>query len=228
MQIGPVKYSKNEEKVFFKSILLGLLSGLPLGLVLTYIIGFPQYSHDLKNRFVYSFLLLGSVESISLLFSAILYLSYSKKAKLLHSWYDAARIVWALLVTFPILFIYIALVMSLLIFPLYDATFWLSPVKQYWLGALLFLPFLFLFMLIFLPDQKPRKIAANLWLIINRKAPIPKVNTWKAIVTLLILVWLVLTFLPLPSVLFVNMLLIAGWLLITVYLIKQRYRVRGK
>jgi hypothetical protein len=129
---------------------------------------------------------------------------------------------------FPLFSIYIALVMSTFIFPLYDATFWLSPVRQYWLGALLFLPFLFLFMLIFLPDQKPRKITTQLWLVIKGKAPIPKLNVRKTVVTLLILVWLVLIFLPLPSGFFVNLILIVGGLLVVVYLMKQRHRKTRK
>jgi hypothetical protein len=173
-------------------------------------------------------LLVGKVESIPLLISTILSLLCFEKEKLPHSWRDVARVVWGLFMFFPVLWIYIALLMSAFVFPLIDAVFWLSPVRKYWLGALLFLPFLFLFMLIFLPDQKPRKMAAQMWLIVKGRASIPTFDKRKAVATLLILVWLVLVFLPLPSILLVNLVLIAGGLLVVAYLGKERHRARKK
>jgi hypothetical protein len=90
----------------------------------------------------------------------------------------------------------------------------------------LFLPFLFLYMLIFLPDQRPRKIIARLWLILNGKASIPKLNVRSLVVSLLILLWLVLVFLPLPDVPAFNLILITSGLLIVAYLAKQRYQIK--
>jgi len=228
MQVGPIGYGKEEEKAFLKSILLGLLSGLPLGFLLTSQIGFPQYSHDFVNRFVGSIILLGSIESVSALISTVLCLLYLEKGKMLHSWRDAARVIWALFIFFPVFSIYIALVVSTFVFPAYDATYWLSPVRQYWLGALLFLPFLFLFMLICLPDQKPRKIANQAWLIIKREKAIPRLKARSVIVSLLILAWLISIFLPLPNIAIVNLALIGSGLLVVAYLAKQRYRMKKK
>jgi hypothetical protein len=228
MQIGPIKYSKKEEKVFFKSVLLGLLVGLPLGLLLAFTLGFPPYPSSFEDRLISSLLFIGSVESIPLLISTLLSLLYFKKGRLLNSWRDVAKLLWGLFLVFPVLLIYIALLMSALIYPLYDATFWLSPIRKYWLGALVFLPFLFLFMLIFLPDQKPRKLMIRLWLVMKGEARLPKLDVRSAITTLLIFLWLLLIFLPLPNVALVNLVLIAGGVLVVTYLARQRYQMRRK
>jgi hypothetical protein len=224
VQIGPVKYNKKEEKTFVSSFLLGLLAGSPLGLLLIYIFGFPQYPSNFGGRFVFSLLLLVSIESISLLISTILSLLFFEKRKLLHSWHDVARVVWCLFVVFPVLWMCVALYMSALIFPLYDVAFWLDPIRKYWLGALAFLPFLGLFTVIFLPETPARKDVHYLWLIFKRKAPVPKLNVRSAIVTLLIFVWLLLIFLPLPNAPSVNLTLIAGGILVVAYFARQRYR----
>jgi hypothetical protein len=232
MQIGPVKYSKKEETIFFTSYLLALPLGLPIGIVLNYLVGFPTLQEsipkDFLKNFVFFFIWLNRLEIVWFLVAMSVVLFRSRKGRNLNSLRDIGKIVWALFVVFPVLNLYVVLIMSAFFIPLYSATSWLSPVRQYWLGALLFLPFLFLFMLIFLPDQKPRKITVRLWLILKGEASIPKLKVRSVIVSLLILLWLVLVFLPLPNVPLVNLTLIAGGLLVVAYLAKQRYQTKKK
>jgi hypothetical protein len=228
MQVGPIKYNKEEEKAFFKALVLGWVAGLPLGILLTYFAGFLKYPPDFGMRFVSSLLLAVNIGGISMLFSTISCLILFKRRGLLHSLRDAAKVIWAFLIASPVLWIYVASVTSLVISPLFDATSWLNPARQYWLGALVFLPFLFLFMLIFLPDQKPRKITYHFWLVIKREASFPRFNLRKVTIAILILVWLTIVFLPLPTTLLMNLVLIAGGLLVIAYLMKDRYRIRKR
>jgi len=228
MQIGPIKYNQEEERIFFKSLLLGFLSGLPFGLLIIYLNGFPQYQGGVLNRFAFSFFLLTEVESVPLLITAVLCLSYFKTGKLLRSWRDIPRIIWVLIIIFPVLSLYIAFFMSLLIFPLFDLASWLSPAKQYWLGALLFLPLFFLFMLLFLPDQRPRRIVSHLLHVYEGKAIVSKLGIRSVMVVLFVFVWLLLVFLPLPNVLAVNLALIVGGVLIVIYLVRDRRRTAVK
>jgi len=230
MQIGSVKYSKKEEAIFFKSFLLGLMLGLPPGIILSYILGFPaipkQFPNDFQSWFIFLSLWLAELASLWFVATVTLYFIYYKREKMFNSRLDIFKIFLSILIFFPILFLYVIVVMSAIFVPLYSAASWLSPIRKYWLGAVLFLPFLFLYMLIFLPDQRPRKIIARLWLILNGKASIPKLNVRSLVVSLLILLWLVLVFLPLPDVPAFNLILITSGLLIVAYLAKQRYQIK--
>jgi len=228
VQVGPVKYSKAEEKILLKSFILSLLIGLPSGMLLNFAMGFPTLTRQVPTEFSGWVLFLSSwlvsVAGIWFSVATILHFLFYKKARLLNSWSDVGRVVWVLFVFFPVMFVYIILVFSAIFVPLEYATPWLSPIRQYWLGFLFFFPFVFLFFVVFLPDQKPRRLLGRFWLVLNGRVPFPKPSLGKAISVSLILAWLLVVFLPLPESPFIHITVIGGGLAVLAYLMTQRRR----
>jgi len=232
MQIGPIKYGKSEEMILFKSMMLGIFLGLPLDMLLNYLLGFPMVAKGSPTDFwgwvVFISSWMGSICSLwFLITTAFCFLFYSKEG-LISSWRDIVKVVWALLIFFPVLFTYTAFIVIAIFVPLDYATPWLSPVRRLGLSFLLFLPFLFLFVLIFLPDQKPRKLVNQLWLVLKRKNPIPTFGSKKMIASLLIFAWLLLVFLPIPESPLTHFITIGGGLAIIAFFMRQNSKKKKK
>lgn len=232
MQVGPIKYSKAEERIFFKSIVLGILLGLPVAVIPNYMLGFPTLITQAPNNFV------GWVMALSSFLASMIWawfliaifacFTYYRKEKMLDSWHSTAKIIWIFIVYFPIMFSYTILIFSALFVPLNYATPWLNPIRQYWLGCLLFLPFVFLFFATFLPDQKPRKILHQIWLILKRTDPPPKLDLRKALEILPVFVWLLLVFLPLPDSFPLHLAMVMSGFAVLVFYTKNRIKAKKK
>jgi hypothetical protein len=144
MQVGWIKYSKTEEKICFKSMMLGIFLGLPLGILLNYyVLGFPilnQPPKDFFEWFIFLSSFSGKMASVWFLFTTVSLFYYYRKKKLLKSWHDAGKIVWFLFIFFPVLFAYFVLVVSAFDVPLTYATPWLTPIRRYSLSLLYSIP----------------------------------------------------------------------------------------
>lgn len=232
MKIGPLKYSRKEERIFFKSFLLGLLGGLPLGIVLNYLLVFPRLSRqlptDFGSWFQFFFMVLMGPASLCFLFTTLFYFFFSRKAGPADSRDDVLRIVWAVFVFYPVLVTYVIFATSVIFNWVFQATPWLSPIRQYGLGALLLLPFLGVFAFVFLPETPARKGLHRLGLILKGKASVPRPKARSIIVGILIFLWLLLVFLPLPNILPINLTLITGGILVAAYLARRKYHTRRK
>jgi hypothetical protein len=79
-----------------------------------------------------------------------------------------------------------------------------------------------------MPDQKPRRIIMHIWLILNRKKPFPKLSLKNAIAPMLISIYLVLVFLPLPDSPFIHLTIIIGGLGVIIFLTRQRLEMKKR
>jgi len=171
---------------------------------------------------------LGSIGCIWFLITAVLWLLLCKRLGTLNTWIDFGRIFWALLVAFPIMWMYVILVSIIVFLPLDYATPWLTPAKRHSLGLLLFAPFLFVYFAIFLPETPPRKLLLQFWRILKGQASIPHPSLMKIVPALLIAIWLLVVFLPIPENASTHLVVIGGGLAILAYLVLQRTKERRK
>jgi len=214
--------------------MLGLFIGLPLGILVNYALGFPtlpnlgQVPSDFWGWVIILSSWMGSVVSSWFTLTAILWFLFYKREGLISSWHDIGKIIWGLFICFPVMFGYTILVFSAFFVPLEYATPWLSSVKRWALGLLLFFPFVFLFFVIFLPDQKPRKLLIRFWLVISGKMPIPRLNLEKVVSAFLIFCWLVVVFLPLPESFLTHLVVIWGGLAVLAYLMLKRWKEKRR
>ncbi len=177
MRIGPVKYEKVEEGILLRSFILGMFFGLPLGLLLNYMLGFSiipkQAPSDLLGWFIMAFTVPMSWCSLWLVLTIILAFLFCKKRNLFKSWYDVGRILLAWLL-FPAVLMYTALIFSVFMFPV---DVFLVPFLDPLVGAgvlrliglIIMIPFMFIFIAIVLPDSKPRKMLNRSFRRLKRK-----------------------------------------------------------
>lgn len=230
MQVMHVKYSEKEEKILFIAFIFGALLGLPIGVTVNYLLGFLKSSGQVPTDFygwvLWFLCLISKIGIFWLAITAILIFLCYKKERLLNSWYDVGKILWFLFIFFPVMFSYVSLVYVSIFIPLSNTTPWLSPIKEYWLHFFLFLPFVYLFFVIFLPDQKPRKDLIRFLHILKGEERFPRPSPIKVVTSLLIFVWLLLVFSPTPQNTVARLIIIGGGLAILIYLLNQRINVK--
>lgn len=161
VKIGWVRFRKEEEVILVKSYLLGSFLGLLLGFALNYVLGFPTMPKQLPNS------LLKQLASLSLTFMSflgfgwiamiLLSLYFFKKGQWVKSEKDAYRILSSSFILFPVLLFYVASIYCTILIPFNTFFAWLGFRILYGIGALLFFPFMILFIAIFVPDSKPGK-----------------------------------------------------------------------
>jgi len=161
VQIGWVKFKKEEETVLTRSYILGLFLGLLFGIPLNYALGFPTMPKQITSSFleqlVSLFLTLMSFEAFGWVSTILLALYLLKKNQRDISKTDVSRILSASIILFPVLLFYTALIYCAIVVPLNIFFAWLSFRTLYAIGALLFFPFVILFIAIIGPDSKPGK-----------------------------------------------------------------------
>lgn len=163
MQIGPVKYAKTEENLLVKSFVIGMVLGLPLGILANYMLGFPTIPNKAPNGFVdwfvVSFTLPLSWLCLCWLFAIILSVWFYKRGDMLKSRRDIAKILLAQLM-FPILLLYVALIFSLILIPIDYSLSFLDPLVLpgvlRLIGLLVMLPFMVIFIAVVSPDFRKR------------------------------------------------------------------------
>jgi hypothetical protein len=229
-RIGPVRYSKDEEKNFFVSFFLALPLGLPTGILFIFLSGFPlsigHIPSDFVNRFVVFFLWLGRLEVVWFLITVVFVTLLYKKDGLFSSWNVVAKVLWALFVFFPLIVVYVSFILSAVIFPVYFATPWLDFVGHYCVSNLLVLPFLALFDAILLPETNARRAVRSVWFTREMRTSPLKLKKDSAILTILVSLWLLLAFSPLPNIVSVKLPLGVSGILIVAYLARYRRKMR--
>ena len=162
VQIGPIKYDKEEEAILTRSLLLGILFGLPLGILLNYVLGFPTVPKQIPSDFLYLlsslFAMLMSFLGFGWIVMIVLSVCFLKKKQQILSRQNIGRILFATIIAFPVLLFYAALIFSAVHVPFNTFFAWLGFTTLYWIGALLLFPFIILFIAIVGPDSKPGKI----------------------------------------------------------------------
>jgi hypothetical protein len=161
VQVGWVKLNKEEEVILVKSYLLGLLLGLLLGFALNYLLGFPTMPKQLPSSFLEqlasSFLTSMSFEGLGWITTILLFLHFFRKRQQCRFEGDVYRILSASFILFPVLLFYAASIYCAILIPFNTFFAWLGYRVLYGIGALLFFPFMIIFVAIFVPDSKPGK-----------------------------------------------------------------------
>jgi hypothetical protein len=160
VQIGPIKYDKDEEVILATSFLSGIFSGLLFGLPLGHMLGFLENPPAIGDSFGWTvvFLKVGIVlMSIGWPTTIITSLLLCKRKHKSSSRRDIDKFLFASLLV-PITTIYTFLVAGFIGTPI-DALLvpYLGPIATWGIGALVFFPFLILFIAIIGPDSKPGK-----------------------------------------------------------------------
>jgi MFS family permease len=161
VQVGWVKFSKEEESILVKSYLLGLFLGLLLGFAFNYLLDFPTMPKQLPSSFLEqlasSFLTSISFEGFGWITTILLFLYFFRKKQQSQFERDVYRILSASFILFPVLLFYAASIYCAILIPFNTFFAWLGFRILYGIGALLFFPFMILFIAIFVPDSKPGK-----------------------------------------------------------------------
>lgn len=164
VQVGWVKFNKEEEVILVKSYLLGLLLGLLLGFALNYLLGFPTMPKQLPSNFLEQlaswFLTSMSFEGLGWITTILLFLHFFRKRQQ-RGFEDVYRILSASFILFPVLLFYAASIYCAILIPFNTLFAWLGYRVLYGIGALLFFPFMIIFVAIFVPDSKPGKALRN-------------------------------------------------------------------
>jgi hypothetical protein len=157
MQIGPIKYSKDEEALLGRAFAVGLLVGVPVGLFVNFILGFPMFPRQMPVDFLDWFFtgvkLLGSLVGFWWILSTVLSLVfYHRSKKLVSSWQKGLRAMFAMMLI-PFIVLYVAFVFSIISVPvnLFLLPLVPSPLIRA-LSYLLFLPFVIFFVAVLLPE----------------------------------------------------------------------------
>lgn len=163
MRIGSVEYEKNEVAIIGRAFIIGLLLGLPLGAIVNCAVGFPTIPKHIPTDFfewvsVFFFSsmgLLGLWLVITIIFT---FVSYSKQG-LLKSFRNIGKVL-LVMILFPAILMYMALILSLFVVPL---AFFLSsmdplvlPVVLRTIGLFVMLPFMIVFFALVFPDFRKR------------------------------------------------------------------------
>ena len=166
VQIGLIKYDKDEEAILGRSFLLGMFVGIPLSILINYFYGFPTFprqpSYGLLGwaatffTLFMSFLIIPYIVTITFL---VLFLREKEKADSARHFY---RAFWALLVLLVLIPLYVAVTSALLV-PLWSLASELSGGRWFMtLTSLAELPFVALLLAIILPDSRPGKALRRL------------------------------------------------------------------
>lgn len=103
------------------------------------------------------FFVLTSLESLCLPLSLSIYTMLLKRRGLTFSLNNLAKSLLLVLVFFPVLILYVALIFSAIIVPLNYTLSGIGFIGIFWIGAVLFLPFVILFGAVLLPDSPAGK-----------------------------------------------------------------------
>lgn len=159
VQIGPIKYNKDEEAVLTRSILLSTFLGFPSGLLLNYWFGFlvnpGLAANDSLGWTIFYFKVGSVIISVCWLITAVSSLLLYKRKRKTRSKRDIGRILFASLFV-PIALIYTFLVAGFIGISVNAFLVpHLGPITTWGIGALVFFPFMILFIAIVGPDSKP-------------------------------------------------------------------------
>lgn len=165
IQIGPIKYNKDEEAILARSFFLGILIGIPLGIFVNYLYGFPTIHTQTPENFLgWTIMLLAFIMSLLIVPTIatamffILFLIRKERSNFLRYF---TRAVWAVLTFFILLPVYIAVTSSAILVPFNSFLYplfgekWMLTLHA--LGGLVTVPFIILFIAIIGPDSKPGK-----------------------------------------------------------------------
>jgi len=169
VQIGPIKYNKSEEAILTRSFFIGVFLGVPLGILVNYLFGFPTIHTQTPTSFLgwtrmlftffISFLI---VPCILTTVSLILFL---RKKERLNASQHFFKAFWSVIMFFLFLPIYTAITSSAILVP-FD-TFLYPLFGEKWMltlhafSGLIVVPFIILFIAIIGPDSKPGKALRN-------------------------------------------------------------------
>lgn len=177
MRVGWIDLNKEEERLFTQAVFFGIFFGFTFGTIVFLFIIFPMMSREHPRSFlewariifIPMIILTGSGWLSS---TAFAYVKYNKEREN-SSLESVGKIANALVISFPVALLYMALVICIVILP-FDLFFfqWLG-FATFSLGMLVAFPFVFFFIAIGLPDSKPRKILNRLYRRLKRK------NIWR-------------------------------------------------
>ena len=173
VQIGPIKYNKDEEAILTRSILLATFVGFPLSLLLSYwfnLLTNPRLAPSDSFGWAAFYFRIGSVVMVTCWgITVVTSLSFYKKRRKLNSKRNIGRIIFASLLV-PMTLTYMFLFLGFIFVPLSAFLIpYLDPIAIWGIGALVFFPFLILFIAIVGPDSKPRKILNRSFRRLKRK-----------------------------------------------------------
>jgi L-cystine uptake protein TcyP (sodium:dicarboxylate symporter family) len=154
VQIGPVKYSKEEEHVLARAFLLGVSLGIPLGILINYLTGFPiihtQAPNDFYGWTTLFFTFFMSFLTLPIILTMIFFVLFWRKNEKLHL-QTLKKAFWSVLVFLFFLPSYVTITYSGLIAVLGEGVATLFST----LFTLLITPFVILFLAIFIPESRP-------------------------------------------------------------------------
>ena len=156
MQIIPADYGKEEERVFAKSLILGLF-GIPLGFVIAISFGFlnKEVPQDPIGWLVVSAPLYATVFTFWWLATIICSFGFWSRERKKGSWKNLKRVLSPTLVI-PLLWLYVSFLFAFIFNP-FNSFFlqYYNPISVFWLGALVFLPFMLMFVYVVIPHSRP-------------------------------------------------------------------------
>lgn len=162
MRVGWVDFNKEEEKLFNQAFFFGIFVGFTIGTILFLFSVLPtiprrqpqnlwEWAHII---FILSSMLAASGLLTSIVFAYLKYRGGNKKDSIMLF----RKTMVALFISFPVLLMYGAFVILLILIPFNDFfSQWLRPGILYPLGMLLVFPFFLLIIAVGLPDSKPGK-----------------------------------------------------------------------
>lgn len=158
VQIGPIKYNKEESVVLGRSFLLGIFLGIPLGIFINYLFGFPSIPAKAPEGFIgwtITFILIFLSFSTALYAVTAVFLGlFLKKRRMLNP-KRFLKVLWPPIVFFIILPIYVSIAYSATI-SLQNALNTMTGVRwTHTISTILATPFVILFLAIFIPDSRP-------------------------------------------------------------------------
>jgi|YelNatPaOPRAMG01_1025707.scaffolds.fasta_scaffold23838_2 hypothetical protein len=162
VQILTVKYTKEEERILAVSGFIGMLFGIPAGILLCYCVGFFANVDLVANDIIGWTMFLYKIGLIIILLiwttSFVLQVLFFKRRNWTLSKQNIKRMLLGTLLV-PLIFTYTFLVFGLIFVPLNAFLIqYLSPFMIVMIGALVFFPFMIAFAAIILPDTPAGKV----------------------------------------------------------------------
>ncbi|RLC79247.1 MAG: hypothetical protein DRJ03_23825 [Chloroflexi bacterium] len=158
IQIGPMKYSKEEEKIIAKSWAAGMIVGIPTGIVSGLFFGlfYKSAPQGILEIFLVDTIVLGYVCFWWWIATFIFTILFWKRSRKLNSKENIKRCLFTTVIV-PLIWGYIDPIMTFIYTPLFRFLLqYYSPYGTFWIGAGVFLPFVLLFIYVVFPHLRPR------------------------------------------------------------------------
>jgi hypothetical protein len=161
MKIGRLNYSNEEVAELSRAAVFGLLAGIPAGIAINILTRFWSFPNQWNADFFAWFFTIASFLGEAIVFwwglSSVLALLFYRRSQNELSWHEALRLLLAMMLI-PFGILYVALIYSFVIIPFYLLLLpFLPSFLLRALGYLLFLPFVYLFIVVLLPESKAGK-----------------------------------------------------------------------